>query len=90
MAWPISISHAIYIVTCAKDWQAFNTERKRKNLTVFFGYAYGIAMMESQTTVPQSTVRLDMLDTLTLQALTGVSQSCLIPEAKLTSETQQK
>ena len=77
-------------MTCAKDWQTFNTERKRKFLTIFFGYAYGIAMMESQTIVSQSTVRLDMLDTLTLQALTGASQSCLIPEATLTSKTQQK
>ena len=63
---------------------------KIKNLTIFSGYAYGIAMMESQLKVSQSTVRLDLLDALTLQALTAVSQSCLIPEAKLTSKTQQK
>jgi len=59
-------------------------------LTIFFGYAYGIAMMESQMKVSQSTVRLDLIDALTLQALTGASQSCLIPEATLTSKTQQK
>jgi len=47
-------------------------------------------MMESQTTVSQSTVSLDLIDALTLQALTGASQSCLIPEATLTSKTQQK
>jgi hypothetical protein len=38
MAWLISISHVIYIVTCAKDWQAFNTERKSTMRRTYYIY----------------------------------------------------